>query len=111
MPLSKKLVQIPLYVLSSSETFSAGAALVSSLRDRATIIGETTRGGGHGTDLRFLPSGYSISLPIAKSISVATGKGWETTGVVPDEQMDSKLSLEQLLKRLRGETGPLEKQG
>lgn len=78
---------VPLYVLTSNGTFSAAEDFAYGLqtRKRATIVGETTRGGAHPVTFRLLKElGVEMMIPNAESISPITGGNWEGTGVVPD---------------------------
>ncbi|MEU7826101.1 S41 family peptidase [Catellatospora sp. NPDC049133] len=76
----------PVYVLTSDFTFSAGEELSYNLQShgRATLIGETTRGGAHPTDRFPITPTLEITVPVARSINPITGTNWEGTGVVPD---------------------------
>jgi C-terminal processing protease CtpA/Prc len=76
----------PVYVLTSAFTFSAGEEFAYNLQaqGRATLIGETTRGGAHPTQEFTLSATMEISVPYARSINPVTGTNWEGTGVVPD---------------------------
>jgi C-terminal processing protease CtpA/Prc len=76
----------PVYVLTSAFTFSAGEEFAYNLQaqGRATLIGETTRGGAHPTEEFMLSATMEISVPYARSINPVTGTNWEDTGVVPD---------------------------
>ncbi|MEU8002412.1 S41 family peptidase [Catellatospora sp. NPDC049111] len=76
----------PVYVLTSDRTFSAGEELSYNLQShgRATLIGETTRGGAHPTDRFPITPTLEITVPVARSINPITGTNWEGTGVVPD---------------------------
>jgi hypothetical protein len=72
------------FVLTSSRTFSAGEMLAWSLQslDRATIVGDTTGGGGHGMNFRTLDPHFAAAIPFIKPIDPRGG--WEGTGVRPD---------------------------
>ncbi|GAA1398672.1 S41 family peptidase [Catellatospora coxensis] len=76
----------PVYVLTSDFTFSAGEELSYNLQSqaRATLIGETTRGGAHPTERFPITPTLEITVPVARSINPITGTNWEGTGVIPD---------------------------
>jgi C-terminal processing protease CtpA/Prc len=76
----------PVYVLTSAFTFSAGEEFAYNLQTqgRATLIGETTRGGAHPTEEFTLSATMEISVPYARSINPVTDTNSEGTGVVPD---------------------------
>lgn len=75
----------PVWVLTSGFTFSAGEEFSYNLKNlgRATLVGETTRGGAHPTEVFPLADGLEITVPIARSINPVTGTNWEGTGVTP----------------------------
>jgi hypothetical protein len=76
----------PVYVLTSSRTFSGGEDLCYTLQSlgRAEVIGETTGGGAHPTRPFRISAAVHIGIPHARSISPVTGTNWQGTGVVPD---------------------------
>jgi C-terminal processing protease CtpA/Prc len=76
----------PVSVLTSSTTFSGGEAFAYDLQapGRATVVGETTRGGAHGSVLIPLTEQIELRLPVARSVNPLTGGNWEGVGVRPD---------------------------
>lgn len=83
----KKLVDIPIYILTSSHTTSGGEmfAYVLKNRKRATVIGEKTRGAAHKTHLTFVPElKINIAIPYSAMVDPLTGKDWEGKGVEPN---------------------------
>ncbi|HEY6277076.1 MAG TPA: S41 family peptidase [Streptosporangiaceae bacterium] len=76
----------PVYVLTSSRTFSGGEDFCYTLQalGRAEVIGETTGGGAHPTRPFPISAAVHIGIPFARSISPVTGTNWQGTGVVPD---------------------------
>lgn len=74
------------FVLTSQRTFSAGEMLAWSLQSlgRATIVGDTTGGGGHGMNFRTLDPHFAAAIPFIKPIDPRGGAGWEGIGVRPD---------------------------
>jgi hypothetical protein len=81
-----RYVEKPVYVLTSSHTFSGGEELCYNLQvlGRAELIGETTRGGAHPTRGYPISPAVRISIPFARSVNPVTGTNWEGTGVTPD---------------------------
>jgi hypothetical protein len=79
----------PVYVLTSSRTFSGGEDLCYTLQalGRAELIGETTGGGAHPTRPFPVSAAVHIAIPFARSINPVTGTNWQGTGVVPDTQV------------------------
>jgi C-terminal processing protease CtpA/Prc len=76
----------PVYVLTSDLTFSGGEEFCYNLKaqGRATLIGETTRGGAHPTEIFPITPTFEITVPVARSVNPITGGNWEGTGVEPD---------------------------
>jgi hypothetical protein len=81
-----RYVDRPVYVLTSSHTFSGGEELCYNLQalGRAGLIGETTGGGAHPTRGFPISSAVMIGIPFARSVNPVTGTNWQGTGVIPD---------------------------
>jgi Peptidase family S41/N-terminal domain of Peptidase_S41 in eukaryotic IRBP len=81
-----RYVDRPVYVLTSSHTFSGGEDFCYTLQalGRAELIGETTGGGAHPTRPFPISQAVHIGIPFARSINPITGTNWQGTGVVPD---------------------------
>jgi hypothetical protein len=96
----KKFIGKPVFVLISNETFSAGEATAYYLQaeKRATLIGETTPGGGHLTKNVPIDDHFMIRVPHARSTSPVTKTGWQGTGVTPDFEADAADALDAALK-------------
>lgn len=77
---------MPIYILTSKNTFSAAEAFSASMQSlkRAVIIGDTTGGGSHQTGFFDLKNGFNARIPFARPVSTATFKDWEGKGVIPD---------------------------
>ena len=76
----------PVYVLTSSKTFSGGEEFAYNLKNlkRATVLGETTGGGAHPVQMFKASRRFAIGVPFARAISPITKTNWEGTGVTPD---------------------------
>ena len=78
----------PVYALISGDTFSGGEEFCYNLKTqgRATLIGQTTRGGAHPVTAFPLASTASleITVPFARAVNPITTINWEGTGVEPD---------------------------
>jgi hypothetical protein len=76
----------PVFVLTSSQTFSAGEEFAYDLQaqKRATIVGETTGGGAHPFRTEGIDDRFALRLPYARAINPITRTNWEGTGVEPD---------------------------
>ncbi len=82
----KRFPNIPVYVLTSKATFSAGEefAYILQCRKRAVIIGEKTDGGAHpGASYRIHPH-FEVFIPIGRTINPVTGTNWEGCWITPD---------------------------
>ena len=86
----------PLYVLTSSRTFSGGEDLGYTLQalGRAEVIGEATGGGAHPTRPFPISAAVHIAVPFARSINPVTGTNWQGTGVIPDTAVPADQAYE-----------------
>jgi len=77
---------VPVYILTSNSTFSAAESFAYSFkyRDRATIVGETSKGGANPGRRLIATNRFAIFIPNRQPIDPITGKNWERVGVVPD---------------------------
>lgn len=92
-----KMVDVDLYVLTSSYTFSAAEEFTYNMKNmkRATIIGETTGGGAHPVDRRlFANLGVAVSLPYGRAINPITGTNWEGIGIEPNIKVPQEEALD-----------------
>jgi len=85
----------PVYVLTSSRTFSGAEELTYDLQTqhRATVIGETTGGGAHPVSGRRIDAHFTIGVPFARAINPVTHTNWEGTGVEPDVKVPAGEAL------------------
>lgn len=87
---------VPLYVLTSRSTGSAGEdfAFVLQNMKRATLIGDRTAGAGH--NVTFVQSGHGMRTGISFSrvSDPRTGKEWEQVGVQPDIRADAATAVD-----------------
>jgi hypothetical protein len=105
----KRMYDKDLYILTNEYTGSAAEAFAYSMKalDRATVLGEKTRGSAHNIDIEVVQEDFVLHLPVRKPVNPITGTNWEHTGVephiaVPGEQALDKaylLALEEILKR------------
>ncbi|MBU8934775.1 MAG: S41 family peptidase [candidate division Zixibacteria bacterium] len=82
----KRMTDIPLYVLTSSYTFSGAEEFSFNLKnlERATLIGETTGGGAHPCNNELYANlNVQLKVPFGRAINPITGTNWEGTGVEP----------------------------
>ncbi len=92
----ERMPDVPLYVLTSGNTFSGAEEFSYNLktRQRATLVGEVTGGGAHpvmgiGTD-----QGFTVRVPYARAINPITGTNWEGVGVEPDVSVTADKALD-----------------
>jgi retinol-binding protein 3 len=104
----KKMPDVPLYILTSSYTFSAAEEFTYNLKNmkRATIIGENTGGGAHPVmDHYFENLSVMLRIPFGRAINPITGTNWEGTGIAPDIAVPQDKALTtahmEALKKLR----------
>jgi hypothetical protein len=85
----RRVIDQPVYVLTSDHTFSAAEEFTFDLKNlkRATIVGDTTGGGGHTVasyafDFDSLRVG--IRIPYGRAYNPKNNEGWEGVGIIPD---------------------------
>ena len=86
----------PVFVLTSSRTFSAAEEFTYNLKNlkRATIVGETTGGGAHPGGVRRITDRFGIWLPNGRAINPITKTNWEGVGIEPDIKVESAQALQ-----------------
>lgn len=87
---------IPVYVLTSSRTFSGAEEFTYNLKNlkRATIVGETTGGGAHPVRGERLNDRFMIGVPFMRAQNPITMTNWEGTGVEPDVKVPADQALD-----------------
>jgi hypothetical protein len=100
--------QKPVYVLTGSRTFSGAEEFSYNLQqlERATLVGETTRGGANPGRMHELSPYFAAFFPGGGAINPISKTNWEGTGVTPDIKVPvdqaletaHKLALEKLAK-------------
>ena len=113
----KRSPDTDLYILTSSDTFSAAEEFSYNLKHlkRATLIGETTGGGAHPGGPQAINDRFTVWLPTGRSTNPVTQTNWEGTGVVPHIETPAKnalgvaksKALEKLSEKHPGESGHL----
>jgi C-terminal processing protease CtpA/Prc len=90
-----RMPDVPVYVLTSSFTFSGAEEFSYNLKnlDRATIVGQTTGGGAHPGGTEIVNDDFIINIPTGRAINPYTKTNWEGTGVSPDIEIDSRDAL------------------
>ena len=96
-----RMPDIPVFVLTSNYTFSGAEEFSYNLqtRKRATIIGETTRGGANPGGMRPITERFIMFIPTGRAINPVTGINWEGTGVEPDIKVEADSALAVAIER------------
>jgi hypothetical protein len=82
----KRYLDKPVYVLTSSRTFSCAEEFTYDLQTqkRGVIVGEATGGGAHPVALHRLSEHLGVLVPFARALNPITHTDWEGKGVQPD---------------------------
>lgn len=107
-------LDVPVYVLISARTGSAGEAFPYTLQGarRATIVGEASGGAANPGGMVPVGGGFGVFISQGSPRNPATGTNWEGAGVQPDvaapwsEALDRahQLALEQIVAADGGRT-------
>lgn len=91
----KRFPTVPVFVLTSSQTFSGGEEFTYDLqtRKRATIVGEATGGGAHLVRPDRIDDRFFLRMPFARAINPVTKTDWEGSGVQPDVKVTAADAL------------------
>ncbi|MBU8921157.1 MAG: S41 family peptidase [Bacteroidales bacterium] len=84
----QRIIDQPVYILTSKNTFSAAEEFTFDLRnlERAIVVGDTTGGGGHtvqGYTFDFDTYRIGIRVPYGRAYNPLNNEGWEGVGVIP----------------------------
>jgi hypothetical protein len=92
----------PVYLLTSSFTFSGGEEFVYDLKalKRATLVGEVTGGGANPGGMRPLGADLIAFVPAGRAENPITKTSWEGKGVAPDIATPAADALKVALERL-----------
>lgn len=91
----QKLPDIPLYILTSKESYSAaeGFTYFMKNRKRAIVIGEITGGAAQPIERVAVSERFYLWLPTQKPVDPITNTNWEGVGVTPDIHSAAKDAL------------------
>lgn len=91
----KRMPDVPLYILTSSRTFSAAEEFCYDLQSlkRAIIVGETTGGGAHPGGRIKATDHYNVWTPTGRAINPITNTNWEGVGVRPHIKISAEEAL------------------
>ena len=98
-----KRPDVPLYLLTSHNTFSGAEEFSYNMktRNRATLIGENTGGGANPGGIFTVDDELQIFIPLGRAINPVTNTNWEGTGVEPDIAVPSEDALAKALEIIR----------
>jgi retinol-binding protein 3 len=94
---------LPLYVLTSSFSFSGAEEFAYNLKSlrRATIVGETTGGGAHPVRFERVDDRFVAAIPYERAWNPITKTNWEGVGVEPDIKTSAAEALDKALELAR----------
>lgn len=95
-----RLADKPVYVLTSASTWSGAEQFSYDLKmlKRATLVGETTRGGAHAGVFHRIDDHFGIGIPEVKAINPYGTADWEGVGVEPNDKVRAADALQEAIK-------------
>jgi C-terminal processing protease CtpA/Prc len=86
--------------LTSASTWSGAEQFSYDLKmlKRATLVGETTRGGAHAGVFHRIDDHFGMGIPEQKAINPFGKTDWEGVGVEPDVKVSAAEALETAVK-------------
>ena len=101
------LADKPAYVLTSASTWSGAEQFSYDLKmlKRATLVGETTRGGAHAGVFHRIDDHFGMGIPEQKAINPFGKADWEGVGVEPDVKVRAAEALETAVKLAEASVG------
>jgi hypothetical protein len=95
-----RLADKPVYVLTSTKTFSGAEQFSYDLKmlKRAILVGETTGGAAHSGVFYRVDDHFGIGIPETKPINPFSKTDWAETGVEPDVKVKAADALETAVK-------------
>jgi hypothetical protein len=99
---------IPVFVLTSNETFSGGEELAYDVQTHklGKIVGEVTGGGANPTGPVDLGHEFMATIPFGRAENPITKTNWEGRGVQPDIAVPAANALTAALTQLGGKPVP-----
>ncbi|MEI6613387.1 MAG: S41 family peptidase [Chrysiogenales bacterium] len=99
----KKMHDIPLFLLTSAQTFSGGEEFAYDIQTqkRGTLIGEVTGGGANPGGMFPVTGALVIFIPTGRAINPVTKTNWEGVGVIPEIKCSADKALETALPLAR----------
>ena len=101
------LADKPVYVLTSASTWSGAEQFSYNLKmlKRATLVGETTRGGSHAGIFHRIDDHFGMGIPEEKAVNPFGKADWEGVGVEPDVKVRAAEALETAVKLAEASVG------
>jgi len=101
-PTPVSFARIPVYVLTSKNTFSGGEEFAYDVQTHklGKIVGEITGGGANPTGPVDLGHGFMARIPFGRAENPITKTNWEGRGVQPDIAVPADDALKTALTRL-----------
>ena len=92
----RRLATQDVYVLTSSNTFSAAEEFACNLKvlKRATIVGEQTAGGAHPIRTVTIMEHFLVMIPAGRAINPVSKTDWEGVGVEPDIRVPAGIAFQ-----------------
>ncbi|MGA8530950.1 MAG: S41 family peptidase [Acidobacteriaceae bacterium] len=89
------LADKPVYILTSSATWSGAEQFSYDLKmlKRATLVGETTRGGAHAGVFHRIDDHFGMGIPESRPVNPYSDHDWEGVGVAPDVKVKAADAL------------------
>jgi hypothetical protein len=96
----RRMPDVPVFLLTSSATFSAAEEFCYNLRtrNRATLVGEQTRGGANPGRLLSIDERFEMVVPTGRAINPVTGTNWDGVGVTPHVAVVAEKALAKALE-------------
>ena len=96
----QKMPDVPLFVLTSSYTFSGAEEFSYNMQTqkRATLIGETTGGGANPSGGFQINKDLTVSIPTGAAVNPITKTNWEGVGVVPEVKVSAEEALDKAIE-------------
>ena len=101
--LRSNLKDVPVVVLTDSETFGAAEGFAYHLKhlNRASIVGARTKGGAHPYTMIPLGFGMEMMLPTGASRNPITRSNWHKSGIEPDIRVPASQAMAAATEYLR----------
>jgi hypothetical protein len=101
-PTPVSFANIPIYVLTSKNTFSGGEEFAYDVQTHklGKIVGEVTGGGANPTGPVDLGHGLMASIPFGRAENPITKTNWEGRGVQPDVSVPAQDALKVAMQKL-----------